>query len=69
MAYTLNPFTGNFDFWSNDFGTGGFYMTDPDGVRWLITIDTAGAFVISLAPVLPGVGEPMGLLLALTYSS
>lgn len=67
MSYTFNPFTSNFDFWSNDFGTGGFYMTDADGHRWHITIATDGTFTATDTTVT--VGTPMGLLLALTYAT
>jgi hypothetical protein len=43
--FTFNPFTGNFDAYENNFGTEGIYLTDPDGVQWQLTVDTAGVLV------------------------
>jgi hypothetical protein len=42
-------------------------MTDSDGVLWIGTVNTSG--VLSFALASNNAGMPMGLLLALTYSS
>ncbi len=78
MSYKFNPFTGNFDLaglsqsggaLSGDliFPTGGFVMTDLDGVRWRVTISTAG--VLQITVISSGAGSPIGLLLSLTSAA
>lgn len=67
MPFKFNPFTGKMDtIRSRNFGTSGFQMVDANGVTYTITIDTSGNLVTD-AIVAGGSGEPIGLLLALTY--
>ncbi len=42
------------------------YLTDSNGVRWQVSVDTSGNLVTTQYGL--GAGFPMGLLLALTYS-
>lgn len=40
--FLFNPFTSNFDAYTNAFGETGIYLTDSDGVKWQLQVDTAG---------------------------
>lgn len=40
--FLFNPFTSNFDAYTNAFGETGIYLTDSDGVVWQLQVDTAG---------------------------
>ncbi len=51
-----------------EFPVAGFIMNDGTG-RWRITIDNTGHLVSTIiTAIIPVTGNPIGLLLALTYS-
>lgn len=45
------------------------YLRDSNGIYWLITVDTAGALVITQQTAPATLGTPIGLLLCLTYAT
>lgn len=49
--------------------TKGVILKDSSGGRWRVTIGTSGALITSQIVAAGSAGEPMGLLLCLTYSS
>lgn len=53
-----------------DLQTYNLVLKASDGTRWGVTINTDGSLVTTLitAPPIPTTGNPIGLLLALTYS-
>lgn len=65
MAWKFNPFTGNLDYYA----TWDYTITSPNGHVWAVTIDNNGALITTDTNVPPGVGNPYGLLLTLTYPS
>lgn len=67
MKFVFNPFTANLDVIEDHFGLSGIFITDADGVEWQVTVDTSGNLVTTR--VATTAGTPMGLLLALTYST
>lgn len=77
MAYTLNPFTSNFDYYEKYRVTvDATAPSDPEtGELWFDTDDStlyiyvSGWIAIGSGTPASHTGEPMGLLLALTYSS
>ena len=44
----------------------GIILKDSDGVNWLMTVDTDGAIITTRQATMTG--QPIGLLLSLTYS-
>ena len=62
MAYTFNPFTGNFDYFKTTFDIFGIILTDSNGAQWRLTVNTDGSLQTSIITS----GTPIGLLLALT---
>lgn len=51
----------------NLFPVSGITLTDSNGVQWILTIDTTGHLVTTLAT--NNAGTAMGLLLVITYPS
>lgn len=46
-----------------------WYMVSPDGSIWDMSIDDTGALVSTKrVPITPATGNPIGLLLTLTYA-
>ena len=48
--------------------TDGIILTDSDNVQWTLTVNTDGALVTALTSPPITTGNPIGLLLVLTYS-
>jgi len=84
MGYKFNPFTGNFDKVANDdyvnitgdvmtgdleLPVNGFIMTDENtGIRYRCTLTEGGHFTTT--EIVTGLlGQPIGLLLSLTYAN
>ena len=51
-------------------GTNAIVLEDSAGVEWKLTVNTDGALVTTeVVPILPLEGNPIGLLLTLTYAA
>lgn len=69
MAYGFNPFTGNFDDLgppplgtsTNPFPITGYYMTDSNGVKWIVTVNTSGVLVTTQVSTVTMVGPWLSL--------
>lgn len=46
-----------------DMGTNAILLQDTDGIKWILTVNTDGSLQTSMSMA----GNPIGLLLALTY--
>lgn len=53
--FLFNPFTSNFDAYTNAFGETGIYLTDSDGVVWQLRVDTAGVLYTTASSTVDGV--------------
>ena len=63
---SLMPKTGGTFTGSVTFPAEGFKMVDSNGVTWIITIGTDGNLTSTMQSIVTG--QPIGLLLSLTYT-